>query len=100
MGDKRKFTKPVLVKIRIQPEVFQIGFITQDDLHSIGLADKIAVYMPHSYAVSGVVVIVDKANVQTLDINPAAAMKMAVSGGVAGFEDEADDESEGHSTPA
>jgi uncharacterized membrane protein len=46
--------------------------------------------MPHSYAVRGVVVIVDKANVVHLDMNPADAMKMAVSGGAAGYENEAD----------
>ena len=85
MGDKRKFTKPVLVKMRTTPEVFQIGFVTQEDLHGIGLGDRIAVYMPHSYAVSGVVVIVERSSVENLDMNPADAMKMAVSGGAAGY---------------
>jgi uncharacterized membrane protein len=85
MGDKRKFTTPVLVKIRVNPEIFQIGFITQKDLSSLGMKDKLAVYLPHSYAVSGVLVIVDKENVSILDMNPANAMKMAVSGGVAGI---------------
>jgi uncharacterized membrane protein len=88
MGDKRKFTKPVLVKMRNDPELYQIGFITQQDLHGMGLENKIAVYMPHSYAVSGVTVIVDKESVIPLDINPTAAMKMAVSGGVAGYGEE------------
>lgn len=88
MGDKRKFSKPVLVKMRTNPEVFQIGFITQKDLQFIGLQNKLAVYMPHSYAISGVVVIVDKENITHLDMNPADAMKMAVSGGVAGYGEE------------
>ncbi len=89
MGDKRKFTKPVLVKMRTEPALYQIGFITQTDLHGMGLENKMAVYMPHSYAVSGVTVIVDKESVIPLDMNPADAMKMAVSGGVAGYGDEA-----------
>ena len=88
MGDKKKFTKPVLVKMRIQPEVFQVGFITQKDLSKIGLNGKMAVYLPHSYAVSGFLVIVDAANVFPLEINPADAMKMAVSGGVTGYGEE------------
>ena len=88
MGDKKKFTKPVLVKIRINPEIFQIGFITQNDLAKIGLIDKVAVYLPHSYAVSGVLVIVDIANVSAIDMNPSDAMKMAVSGGVAGYNED------------
>ena len=90
IGDKKKFTKPVLVKIRINPEIFQIGFITQNDLAKIGLIDKVAVYLPHSYAVSGVLVIVDIANVSAIDMNPSDAMKMAVSGGMTGYEEEAE----------
>ena len=85
MGDKRKFTKPVLVKMRHDPEVFQIGFITQSDVSKLGFENKLAVYMPHSYAVSGVVVIVDQVNIIPMNMNPSDAMKMAVSGGVAGY---------------
>jgi uncharacterized membrane protein len=86
MGDKKKFTKPVLVKVRTNPEIFQIGFITQKDLSKLNLAGKVAVYLPHSYAVSGFLFIVDIENIQPLDINPSDAMKMAVSGGVAGLD--------------
>jgi len=89
MGDKRKFTKPVLVKMRTSPALYQIGFITQQDLHGMGLDNKLAVYMPHSYAVSGVLVIVDKESVVPLDMNPSDAMKMAVSGGAAGYGEDA-----------
>ncbi len=89
MGDKRKFTKPVLVRMRTEPALYQIGFITQQDLHRIGLENKIAVYMPHSYAVSGVTVIVDKDSVIALEMNPTDAMKMAVSGGAAGYGEDA-----------
>lgn len=88
MGEKRKFNKPVLVKIRTQPEVFQIGFMTQKELDKLGLTGKVAVYIPHSYAVSGMLMIVDKENVTRLDMDPADAMKMAVSGGIAGYNDD------------
>ena len=88
MGDKRKFTKPVLVKVRTQPELFQLGFITQSDLQKMGMPGKIAVYLPHAYAISGYMVITDRENITPVDMNPADAMKMAVSGGVAGFEEE------------
>lgn len=88
MGDKKKFTKPVLVRMRVNPEVFQVGFITQKDLTKIGLVDKMAVYLPHSYAVSGVLVIVDKENVTPIDMNPSDAMKLVVSGGMTGYDDE------------
>lgn len=96
MGDKKKFTKPVLVKVRTNPEIFQIGFVTQKDLSKIGIEGKVAVYMPHSYAVSGFLFIVDSENVTPLDMNPSDAMKMAVSGGVAGYNDEHEKESRIH----
>ena len=86
MGDKKKFTKPVLVKVRTNPEIFQIGFITQKDLSKLNLEGKVAVYLPHSYAVSGFLFILDIENIQPLDINPSDAMKMAVSGGIASLD--------------
>jgi uncharacterized membrane protein len=87
MGDKKKFNKPVLVRVRANPEIFQIGFITQSDLSKIGIEDKIAVYMPHAYAVSGFLFIVNKDDVIPLEMDPSRAMKMAVSGGMTGYED-------------
>lgn len=88
VGDKRKFKKPVLVKINEHPEMHRVGFITQEDLTSIGLAEKIMVYVPHSYNFSGNLFVVQRANVQALDMDSSAAMKLAVSGGVAGLEDD------------
>lgn len=88
MGDKKKFTKPVLVRVRHEPDIYQIGFITQKDVTRLGLVDYMAVYMPHSYAVSGFVYFVPIADIKSLDINASEAMKMAVSGGVAGYGEE------------
>jgi uncharacterized membrane protein len=86
-GDKRKFTKPVRVLMRRDPEIWQIGFITQEDLSLMSDLPLIAVYMPHSYAVSGFTLLVDPKNVvEILNIDAADAMKMAISGGVAGYE--------------
>jgi uncharacterized membrane protein len=74
--------------MRRNPELWQIGFITQEDLSILGDANLISVYMPHSYAVSGVTVIVHRENVIAItDISPAGAMKMAISGGVAGYDE-------------
>lgn len=87
-GNKRKFTKPVRVLMRSNPELWQIGFITQENLELLGDINLMTVYMPHSYAVSGVTVIVHKDNVVPItDISASDAMKMAISGGVAGYEE-------------
>ena len=51
-GDKRKFDKAVLVSINV-PDVWQMAFITQEDLSDLGLKDYVAVYVPQSYAFAG-----------------------------------------------
>lgn len=83
VGDKKKFNKPVWLKTSITPEMWRIGFITQDNLDDVGMQGKIAVYLPHSYAISGWVVVADRDNVQPItNMTAAEAMKFAVSGGV------------------
>ena len=86
VGDKKKFNQPVLIKTAEMPEVWRVGFLTQNDLSSVGFPEYVAVYLPHSYAVSGWVVFVLAENIVHLEnVTAAQAMKFAVSGGVAGF---------------
>lgn len=87
VGDKRKFNHPVLVTINKENSLHQIGFITQSDLSDLGLADMVAVYFPHSYAVSGIHYIVPKENIRPLEVGGSAAMKFIVSGGISGFKE-------------
>lgn len=87
VGDKKKFNKPVLVRINKDNNLYQIGFITQPDLKDLGLSDMVVVYFPHSYAFSGIHYFVNKENIKPLDISGPAAMKFIVSGGVSGFRD-------------
>lgn len=87
VGDKKKFNKPVLVRINRDNQLYQIGFITQSDLTDLGLTDMVVVYFPHSYAFSGYHYFVPKENIKPLDIPGTLAMKFIVSGGVSGFKD-------------
>lgn len=84
VGDKKKFNKPVLVRINRENNLYQLGFITQADLTSIGLAEMVVVYFPHSYAFSGFHYFVPRENIKPLDISGPTAMKFIVSGGVSG----------------
>jgi len=86
VGKERRFDRPVLVRIgSIGTAVERLGFVTRTDLASLGLGpERIAVYLPHSYAWSGNLVIVHADQVVPLDISPADAMKFIVSGGVSG----------------
>jgi len=86
VGDKKKFNVPVWVKTNETPEIWRIGFLTQSDMSVVNLDQMVAVYLPHSYAVSGWVIITKYNNIKEVTgMSAAEAMKFAVSGGVAGF---------------
>lgn len=83
VGDKKRFTQPVLVTINKDCEVQRLGFITDDDLSRLGLAsDKVAVYLPFSYGFNGQLVIVPIKNVSKIDASGTEMMKYIISGGV------------------
>jgi uncharacterized membrane protein len=82
VGDKKKFNQPVLVTINKDSELQKLGFITQEDLSNLGIKEKIAVYLPHSYNFSGDLYIVPKENVRLIEAAGADIMKFIVSGGV------------------
>jgi uncharacterized membrane protein len=85
IGEKRKFDHPVLVHI-YSDEVWEVGFITQNNLRPFGLTDMVAVYVPVSYAISGKVYLVRKEKILPLtQLSSGDAMKFAVSGGVTGI---------------
>ena len=86
-GNKRKFEKAVLVSIDA-PDIWRVGFITQEELHKFGLEDYVAVYVPQSYAFSGHVYFVKRERVRIVtDISSSDAMKFAISGGIAEIEE-------------
>lgn len=92
VGDKKRFNKPVWVCVNVHPEIWRIGFMTQSDMTHLGMSDKVAVYMPHAYAISGWVIVTDGKNVKPVqDMTAGEAMKFAVSGGITTVvEEEAD----------
>jgi uncharacterized membrane protein len=94
-GSNKKFDKPVLVAIDAE-DVFRIGFITQENCEHLGLKDHVTVYVPHSYAISGISFIVPLSKTKKLPkhINAAEAMKYAISGGVTTVDDLSDMESQ------
>lgn len=86
-GDKKKFDKPVLVNID-SPDIWRIGFITLNDAADFDMKDYVVVYLPLSYAISGMTYIVPKDKIRPLHhLSASEAMKFAVSGGVVGLED-------------
>ena len=87
-GNKRKFNKPVAVSLH-REDVFQIGFVTDEDAGEFGFTDYITVYIPFSYSFAGQTYLVPRNRVRPLDhIKAADAMKYVVSGGIAEPEQE------------
>ena len=77
VGKKKRFTEPVLAKM--EGDVERFGFITQQDLTHLGIsADKIGVYIPFSYAVTGNLIVVPKKNVTPVNGSSADIMKFII----------------------
>lgn len=87
VGKKKQFNTPVLVKMGEMVEFERLGFVTKSDLSELGIgSDKVAVYFPFSYAISGQVLIVPKKNVSIIQASSSDVMKLIISGGVTSVE--------------
>ena len=83
VGKKKGFSQAVLIKLYENSTIERIGFITNDDLSSLGIKEgKVLVYLPHSYAFSGQLFVVDRSYITPIDKSSAEIMKLIVSGGV------------------
>ena len=92
-GNKKKVDQPILVNVDAT-DVWRIGFITQNDSAHFGLANFVTVYVPHSYAISGITYIVPPTRIKKLPkgLGAAEAMKYVVSGGVTTMDEQAEQE--------
>ena len=87
VGKKKGFNTPVLIKLYENSTIERIGFITNEDLSSLGIKNgKILVYLPHSYAFSGQLFVVERSYIKPIDASSAEIMKLIVSGGVTEIE--------------
>jgi uncharacterized membrane protein len=83
VGEKKRFTKPVLVTVNKEPMIQRIGFVTENDLTRLGIeSTKLAVYLPFSYGFNGQLLVVESSNVKELDVTGTEMMKFIISGGV------------------
>ena len=84
VGEKRRFDKPVLVRVSAGSEARLVGFVTQDSLDRLGMPGYAAVYFPQSYNFAGNLVVFPSAQLERLDAASADVMAFIVSGGVTG----------------
>jgi len=84
VGEKKRFDKPVLVRLSPVNNVQFIGFVTAESLGMYGLPESVAVYLPQSYNFAGNLVIVPRDLVVPLSAESGQVMAFIVSGGVTG----------------
>lgn len=82
LGEKKSFDKPVAVYLNSDRTVKLMGFITCESLEDFSMEDQVAVYLPQSYNFAGNLIVVDKAQVEPLDVPASQVMTFIVSGGV------------------
>jgi len=82
VGEKRRFDKPVLVAPIPQSGIRVLGFLTQESLAVIGLAEHVTVYVPQSYGFAGQLIVVPSTQVTPLAAESADVMAFIISGGV------------------
>jgi uncharacterized membrane protein len=80
VGNKRRFDRPVAVTLANGIRAF--GFITQDDLGTLGRQGEVGVYIPFSYTWDGCLLLVPRERVEPLEADSASIMALVVSGGV------------------
>jgi uncharacterized membrane protein len=85
VGDKRRFDAPVAVSILPGAEVRALGFVTRESLEALDCPHHVAVYFPQSYNFAGNLLVVPRAQVEPLHVNPGDIMTFVVSGGVTGL---------------
>ena len=87
VGKKKGFSQPVLIKVYENSTIERIGFVTNEDMETLKLAKgKVLVYLPHSYAFSGQLFVVDRSYITPIDSSSSEIMKLIVSGGVTEIE--------------
>jgi uncharacterized membrane protein len=80
VGENKKFS--ITVRVEISPNVYRIGFLTQETMSEFGMDDFCAVYFPNSYAISGEILIVKKEKIEKIDADSGDVTKFILSGGV------------------
>jgi uncharacterized membrane protein len=87
VGKKKGFSQPVLIKLYENSTIERIGFITNEDLSTLRIKEgKVLVYLPHSYAFSGQLFVVDRSYITPVDSSSSEIMKLIISGGVTEIE--------------
>ena len=76
----KKLSKPVLVTVA--PGIDTLGVLTRDAVPELGRPDLTAVYIPMSYGIGGLTVLVPSAALKPVDMSIEEALRFAVTAGM------------------
>jgi uncharacterized membrane protein len=82
VGEKRRFDKPVFVRLTSDGSARVLGFLTQESLEQLGMPAHVTVYVPQSYNFAGNMIVVPADRVERIDADSATVMAFIISGGV------------------
>lgn len=82
VSTKRKFDKPAMILIDKKTQAYRIGFITRESLEVLSMPNHVAVYLPNSYDLAGILIVVPPELITPLNLSSSEAMKFNFSGGV------------------
>lgn len=85
VGEKKRFSEPVLVSLLPGSNIQTIGFVTRGTLDIIGKTESVAVYIPQSYNFAGNLIIAPREQVTPITADSGNVMAFIVSGGVSGL---------------
>jgi uncharacterized membrane protein len=88
VGDRKTFTRPVLVSVSEHSDIRLVGFVTDDSMEELGLKDLVAVYLPQSYNFAGNLVMVPKERITPIDAEGSEVLAFVLSGGMAGLDED------------
>jgi len=83
-GDKKTFEHSVVVTLTLGSTYKLLGFVTRHDLAEIGLPGEVAVLLQQSLNFAGNLVVLPKAQVRALDVDPGRFLTFLMSGGLTG----------------
>lgn len=83
-GQNQNSLKKVVL-VSINPHISVLGLVTREDFSDLQLkfsiaSEKIAVYMPMSYGLGGYTLLIDRSQVQPVDLPVEKAMSLALTG--------------------
>lgn len=85
---KKRFDKPILIRIQENPPMYQVGFLT--NANPLSNQNLVAVYVPYALSFMGELRLVPKESIHPLPAKGADALRFAMSGGFIPLESLAD----------